>query len=457
MPVPAQAPRAGNEPMFIFGHINGGGVRLGPPWLTLPHNRHQRKTQPAHESSADSENTALCRAFYRLARLLKFPVVPVFVFDSSSQASRKRGHGCQAASQQLAGSFRQLVQAFGFYVHQAPAGAEEELATLCRSHLIDIVVTENMSAFIFGATHVIRDAEFLESPDDSDMIRIYPSGGRGGGLHGCGLATALQIIKSTNLGASLLQAAEQMPLLELDQYLGSWRHDLWHELANDPEHRFGHQYITLAQEVGDSFLSVHDVIHLVRPITSLSDGQLGPDTSLWVPRTPDLGRLGHLCKHLFPWATGPGVTREFDRYVWHGTYTRLLITSIVFPGDSEMVERTSAVLTSKGSPHQHVPETSFPTVRLTISTQVFHAATLSQVLNVRELTAFDSETSELPHEKQVLVPSAIVLLALPSIGKHLAHPSLSSNSLLFPILRQVDAGGIDRDSEDDVDMIDYPE
>lgn len=117
-----------------------------------------------------------------------------------------------------------------------------------------------------------------------------------------------------------------MSLLELDQYLGSWRCDLQRELANDPERRFGRQYITLAQEVSDSFLSAHDVLYLVRPITSLSDGQLGPDTSLWVPRTPDLGRLGCLCEHLFPWATGPNIIREFDRYVWHGAYTRLLIT-----------------------------------------------------------------------------------------------------------------------------------
>jgi len=31
---------------------------------------------------------------------------------------------------------------------QAPAGAEEELAALCRNHLIDIVVTDSIFAFI---------------------------------------------------------------------------------------------------------------------------------------------------------------------------------------------------------------------------------------------------------------------------------------------------------------------
>lgn len=103
--------------------------------------------------------------------------MPVFVFDGASQASHKRGHESQAAAQQLTSSFRHLVIAFGFNLHvvrklfyfldwslnavsgcQAPAGAEEELAALCRSHLIDIAVTDNISTFVYGAIHVIHDA-----------------------------------------------------------------------------------------------------------------------------------------------------------------------------------------------------------------------------------------------------------------------------------------------------------
>ena len=53
---------------------------------------------------------------------------------------------------------------------------------------------------------------------------------------------------------------------------------------------------------------------------------------------------------------------------------------------------------------------------LTISTQQLHVASLSQMLNVREATAADLNDSELLLEKQVLLPSAVVKLALPGIG-----------------------------------------
>ncbi len=67
---------------------------------------------------ASGNATPLSSAFYRLSRLLKHPIVPVFVFDSVSQATQKRGRQGQAASQQLAASFQHMVHAFGFNVHQ---------------------------------------------------------------------------------------------------------------------------------------------------------------------------------------------------------------------------------------------------------------------------------------------------------------------------------------------------
>lgn len=137
---------------------------------------------------------------------------------------------------------------------------------------------------------------------------------------------ALQIIKS-DLGAGLLQAAEQSLLPQLQDFLQSWRHNLQHELADDPNRHLGHQCIALAQAVSESsFPSPDDIIHLIRPITSLSNGQLGPDTSLWVPRAPDLGHMGHICEAWFSWATGAGVVREFDLHVWPGTCMHLLLT-----------------------------------------------------------------------------------------------------------------------------------
>ncbi len=64
-------------------------------------------------------------------------------------------------------------------------------------------------------------------------------------------------------------------------------------------------------------------------------------------------------------------------------------------------------------------ESSIPKLHLTVSTHPLHAATLLQLLNVREPTASDLEPGPLP-EKELLLPSAIVLLArLPGISEHL--------------------------------------
>ncbi|KAF8689570.1 hypothetical protein AX14_003306 [Amanita brunnescens Koide BX004] len=401
--------------------------------------------RPTHAAGGETE---LCGAFYSLARLLEFPVVPVFVFDHTSQASHKRGHEGEAAAWQQARWFQYLVHAFGYHVHLAPAGAEEELATLCRNHLIDTVVTDNVSTFMFGATCVIRNMEFLNEADDP--VRVYTSttaeglslshgnwillgllvgsngGGHGPGLQGCGLATALQIVKS-NLGVILLQAAEQMLLPELDQYMKSWRSMLQCKLASDPNWHLDHGHIELSQAVGDTFPSAQDVIRFVKPVTSLSDCQSGPDPSLWVPRMPDLGRLGHLCERLFSWATGPGLAREFDRHVWCGACTRLLLMSVVFPGDKDRMEQIAAIVTSTTSRRQcDRLMAHFPMLDLTISTQPFYEASLSQMLNVREVVATDLDL-EVPLEKQVSLPCAVVALALPGIS----DLATESNAILY--------------------------
>ena len=99
---------------------------------------------------------------------------------------------------------------------------------------------------------------------------------------------------------------EQSSLPQLQDFLQSWHRNLQHELVDD--RHLGCQHIVLAQAVIESsFPSPDDIIHFIRPITSLSNGQLGLDTSLWVLHTPDLGHMGHICEAWFSWATGAGV------------------------------------------------------------------------------------------------------------------------------------------------------
>jgi hypothetical protein len=236
-----------------------------------------------------------------------------------------------------------------------------------------------------------------------------------------------------------------MLLPDLDQYMKSWRSMLQCELASNPNrHLDGH--IELSQAVGNTFPSAQDVIWFVKPVTSLSDWQSGLDPSLWVPCTPDLGRLGHLCERLFSWATGPGIAREFDRHVWYGACTRLLLTvshnssfiqlhwlltiilqSVVFPGDKDQMEQIAAIMTNTTSHRQcDLLAAHFPMLDLTISTQPLCEASLLQILNVREATVADLD-SEVPLEKQVSLLRAVVALALPGIGDVVTE----SNAMLY--------------------------
>ena len=67
-------------------------------------------------------------------------------------------------------------------------------------------------------------------------------------------------------------------------------------------------------------------------------------------------------------------------------------------------------------------------LQLTVATQPLREATVSQLLNVRELTALNSksELELLPEKQLVSVPSAMVSLVLPSISEHVSLSTLLS-------------------------------
>ncbi len=120
------------------------------------------------------ENAVLQVLFFKLTRLLRNCVIPIFVFDGPCHPSVKREKNVVQRRDWLADYFKQLIAAFGFHVHQAsfsrhsksavltkifvkaPGEAEAELAQLNAKGMIDAVLTDDSDAFIFGATHVIR-------------------------------------------------------------------------------------------------------------------------------------------------------------------------------------------------------------------------------------------------------------------------------------------------------------
>ncbi|KAH0832353.1 PIN domain-like protein [Lanmaoa asiatica] len=94
--------------------------------------------------------------FYRLAAVLSMPIHVFFVFDGRARPNLKRGARVHRKSHWLARPFQELLDAFGFSWCEAPGEAEAELAALNQRGLVDIVLTTDSDAAVFGATCIAR-------------------------------------------------------------------------------------------------------------------------------------------------------------------------------------------------------------------------------------------------------------------------------------------------------------
>jgi len=56
--------------------------------------------------------------FFRLARFLALPILPVFVFDGPAKPNYKRNKKTRPGQHTLTGSFKAMIEAFGFEWHQ---------------------------------------------------------------------------------------------------------------------------------------------------------------------------------------------------------------------------------------------------------------------------------------------------------------------------------------------------
>lgn len=152
-----------------FSSNQGGqrGLRLGiDSSLWIGH------TSVLQRVRADGENPELKMLFFRCAKFLALPVVPLFVFDGPKRPEWKRGKKISRKDSWMLPAFQNMIQSFGFQwcwvslTHllqiprlinmQAPGEAEAELAYLNNIGAIDAVLTDDVDAFLFGAQTVIR-------------------------------------------------------------------------------------------------------------------------------------------------------------------------------------------------------------------------------------------------------------------------------------------------------------
>lgn len=62
----------------------------------------------------EGENPELRTLFFRCARLMAMPLLPVFVFDGPKRPSVKRGKRVNGSAHWLVSGMKEIIQAFGF-------------------------------------------------------------------------------------------------------------------------------------------------------------------------------------------------------------------------------------------------------------------------------------------------------------------------------------------------------
>ncbi|EDR16161.1 uncharacterized protein LACBIDRAFT_321397 [Laccaria bicolor S238N-H82] len=295
--------------------------------------------------SQAGENPELRILFYKLKRFLNQPVNVVFVFDSDGRPSMKRGKHVRTKEHWLTKHFQEFAQAYGFTVHIAPGEAEAELALLNKLGIIDIVITDDSDALVFGATCVMRNPNLKK---DNDNVALYTSEGirttagvhvtQGGmlliailcggdydkvGLVGCGKVVAHGLARTT-LGDQLLEAARDLSEEQLETFLVPWHQQLQEELLFNKQGFLKCRYPAIANAVRLDFPQPSVILKYTQPVTSWAGGRLLPPFSTWVHHEPDVAELASLAERSFSWPPDK-IMEEFRKHVWPGLCLRRLL------------------------------------------------------------------------------------------------------------------------------------
>ncbi|KAG8840967.1 hypothetical protein FRB91_005481, partial [Serendipita sp. 411] len=319
--------------------------------------------------------------FFRLARFLALPLLPLFVFDGPKRPKYKRNKKVMGAQHPLLPSFREMIKAFGFEYHQAPGEAEAELAYLNRLEIIDVILSDDVDNFLFGANLVMRNpsatlsgnrAHAIRNADGRDdgkhvvlfsaeKIRQHEAVGltHGGfiligllsggdydtrGLTNFGLKTAHALARA-GLGDSLVRIFEyvspedmqdnRLPMA-VQHALTEWRAGFRHYLSTDPDKLIGRKLKALANTFPEWFPPLEVLSAYVHPVTSESRGHV-PEFH-W-PLQPSLKSLANCCELHYEWGVRPLIIKRFRTVIWPGAFMRVL-RAAVMQGDEKEANMT---------------------------------------------------------------------------------------------------------------------
>lgn len=218
------------------------------------------------QAGQGGKNPALRTLYYRLLRLLALPIHPLFVYDGKNKPLTKRGQTVARYGTCINNeTSKKLLQQFRFPCHTAPGEAEAECAQLQKSGIVDMVMSQDGDAMMFGSrltlrnwskegargnsepTHVdVLDLEKIKTgpgldPDGMILVALLSGGDYNQqGLPGFGVHVACDIARA-GFGTDLLEAVRNND----QEAIRDWRERLTYELETNESGYFKKRHKTL--------------------------------------------------------------------------------------------------------------------------------------------------------------------------------------------------------------------
>ena len=242
------------------------------------------------QAGRGGKNPALRTLYYRLLKILALPIHPLFVYDGKNKPLVKRGRTVSRWGSCIANeTSRRLLNQFRFPYHVAPGEAEAECALLQRKGLVDMVMSQDGDAIMFGSNITLRDwskegTRGNKSPTHVnllDLLRIKERAGldtdgmilvallSGGdydqdGVAGFGPGLACEIARA-GFGEDLLEHIRNNDEVGLSE----WRERLQYELESNESGYFKRKHKTL--KVPDAFPDRTLLRYYTNPAVSKED------------------------------------------------------------------------------------------------------------------------------------------------------------------------------------------
>ena len=275
----------------------GKGERIALAKLAVEHlERTQRPLRIAidaaiwnfqSQAGQGGKNPALRTLYYRLLRLLALPIHPLFVYDGKNKPLIKRGRAVSRWGTCIANeTSKKLVNHFKFPCHVAPGEAEAECALLQKRGIVDMVMSQDGDAIMFGSQLTLRDwskegtrgnkspthVNLLDLPRLKERSGLDPDGMilvallSGGdydqdGVAGFGAGLASEAARA-GFGTDLLELVRN----DDEAGLQEWRERLQYELETNESGFFKRRHKTL--KIPDSFPDRSLVGYYVNPAVS---------------------------------------------------------------------------------------------------------------------------------------------------------------------------------------------